>query len=409
MMNSTQLIPFLNAFNALYEQEEAALPYHINVIDELHADENAHSRIFSKLLGYKENGKYPILEKFLNEVCCFNLTIEKPDIRKVDSCGRIDIPIFDTSYVVVIENKVTNKAQDQNKSTGGQLARYIETMVNDYGRKEDAIYVIYMPKYTRDPSDESWINKNNHSYKKAFEQRFRSISYRDRIYPWIKNELLPVIDTKDIDTKDKDTKGSFLRSAIEQYIDHLEGLFSLRKIDEKMNKNLQDYLKETWKINDEYPIEASAILGAKERELTNILDQVHLLQSTYNKQFITKAFDQWKTALQHDYPSHEVVGDAFNLNSYIINIGLSFQIQQQSFVALIECNDWNKPNLYIGIGRHFVSPKKHNPSPALQTILENHKLEKPEDYWYGWHYTSLDEAYEQLTRLIDAIIETIEI
>jgi hypothetical protein len=56
-----------------------------------------------------------------------------------------------------------------------------------------------------------------------------------------------------------------------------------------------------------------------------------------------------------------------------------------------------------------VSPQKHDPSPALQTILENHKLEKPEDYWYGWHYTSLDEAYEQLTRLIDAIIETIEI
>jgi hypothetical protein len=119
------LFQFIDGFKEIYDKEKDCLPYHINLIDELHADENAHSRIFAKLLRYKVNDKLPFLEKFLYDVCGFKQTVVKPKVKKVDSCGRIDIPIFDDNYVVVIENKVIDKAPDQNNINGGQLARYI--------------------------------------------------------------------------------------------------------------------------------------------------------------------------------------------------------------------------------------------------------------------------------------------
>ena len=57
------LIKLLNDFNKRYTSLKQRLPYHLNVIDELHINENAHSRILCKLLQYQsENGKYEFLE-----------------------------------------------------------------------------------------------------------------------------------------------------------------------------------------------------------------------------------------------------------------------------------------------------------------------------------------------------------
>ena len=251
------LFQFINGFKEIYDKEKGRLPYHMNLIDELHADENAHSRIFAKLLRFKENDKFPFLEKFLYDVCGFKLTVEKPEVKKVDSCGRIDIPIFDNNYVVVIENKVTDKAPDQNNPNGGQIARYIETIKKDYGRDLKNIFVVYTPKYTREPSDECWINKDDFSYKSDFKQRFCSLSYRDKIYPWLKTEISRTIDEKDV----------FLRSAIEQYVDYLEGMFSLRTINEEMNMKLQDFIKKELGLEDNKPLEAIEALSEKEEEL----------------------------------------------------------------------------------------------------------------------------------------------
>ena len=55
----------LKDFQNTYEREEKLLPYHFNVIDELHANENAHSRILQKILLYKHKNEYPFLHSFL--------------------------------------------------------------------------------------------------------------------------------------------------------------------------------------------------------------------------------------------------------------------------------------------------------------------------------------------------------
>lgn len=390
-VNFHELLLLLAKFKEIYDEEKAGLPYHINLIDELHIDENAHSRVFAKLLRYQKHGEYPFLEKFLTGVCKFEITVQKPEVKKVDSCGRIDIPIFDIGYAIVIENKVTDKASDQNGSEGGQLARYIETINKDYRRNLDDIYVVYTPKYTREPSDDCWENKNGISYKDEFKRRFRSLSYRDGIYPWLKDEILPLIDSKD----------SYLRSAVEQYLDYLEGVFSLRSINKKMNMRLQEFIKKEFSLPDDNLEEAIEILSEKEKELNDAISQIQLLKSEYKKQNALNHFREWRKSLQSDFPDFEVVGDEFTLDKVIINVGVKFTVDGLDFAAIIEYN-LKTDKIYFGIGRHHVGDVKHIASESLQQLLDKHELKAPEDYWYGWKYTSFERGYRvRLKALIE--------
>ena len=386
------LFQFINRFKEIYDKEKDCLPYHINLIDELHADENAHSRIFAKLLRFKENDKFSFLEKFLHDVCGFKLTVEKPEVKKVDSCGRIDIPIFDKNYVVVIENKVTG-ASDQNNPNGGQLARYIETIKKDHGRDLKNIFVVYTPKYTIDPSDDCWINKDNFSYKSDFKQRFCSLSYRDKIYPWLKNEILQNIDEKDV----------LLRSAIVQYVDYLEGIFSLRTINKEMNMKLQDFIKNELDLKNYKPEKAVEALSEKEEELNNAITQIKQIKDEYNKKFFLEYFEKWEKSLKTDFPSFKTVGDKFKIDKNIINVGVEFCLNHKCFVALIECGNLEEGYIYFGIGRHSVSNEKYEIPEVLQEILDENELKEPEPKWYGWKNSELEYVYSDLKNLIEEI------
>ncbi|MFP5040284.1 PD-(D/E)XK nuclease family protein [Parasediminibacterium sp. JCM 36343] len=391
--NFRALLKLLSEFGSIYQKEVNKLPYHINLIDELHVNENAHSRIFAKLLSYKSSNKFPFLESFLKEVCSFDLCIEKPIIKNVDSCGRIDIPIFDNKYVVLIENKVTDKAPDQNTTNGGQIARYIETIKDKYKKKLEDIYIIYTPKYTREPSEESWENKDGFSYKNAFKNRFRSLSYRDNIYPWLKNEILPKVDRANV----------YLQSAIEQYLDHLEGMFSLRIINKSMNMRLQEFIKKELGLEDANPQEAIEILSEKEDELTNAITQIQLLKSAYKLQKVKKHFAEWESLLNIDFPSLEIVGDKFILEKNIINIGVNFYDENKKFATIVEYED-SEDYIYFGVGIHFASEKKFKPSKALQKILNDIEWDGVEDFWYGWKFTSFENAYIDLKNLINQVV-----
>ncbi len=393
-LNFKELMSLLSSFTKVYELEKSRLPYHINLIDELHADENAHSRILAKLLRYKENDTYPFLERFLIDLCDFDLKIVKPKIEKVDSCGRIDIPIFDKKYVVVIENKVTDKAIDQNTDRGGQLARYIETIHENYSRPLKEIFVVYTPRTSREPQSQCWVGKNGHSYKDEFSSRYCSLSYREKIYPWLKNEILPSISNKDL----------YLRSAIEQYIDYLEGVFSLRKINKEMNMNLQEFIKKEIGLFDKQPEEAIKILSDKKVELENAITQIDLLRTEYNKQIMIEQFTKWKFMLKNEQTGLVIVEDNFERDNNCINLGVEFSIEKMKFVAMIEVNDVNKPTIYLGISRHFVTNSKHSIPPMLANVIENQKLDKSDNLWYGWKYTSVKNGYERLQSLINEIL-----
>ncbi|MBO7186191.1 MAG: PD-(D/E)XK nuclease family protein, partial [Alistipes sp.] len=126
------------------EQNRHLLPYHLNLIDELHINENGHSRILCKLLQYKsQSGEYVVLQSLLVYIAEQNneyrsIAIQRPLITQ-EQC-RIDLWVRDKAggYAIIFENKIYN-ATDQE----AQLSRYIEcTKAN--GFTDEQIFVVYL-------------------------------------------------------------------------------------------------------------------------------------------------------------------------------------------------------------------------------------------------------------------------
>ena len=63
------LLELSDAFQSKFMIEKRHLPYHINVIDELHINENGHSRILCKLLCFTNSkGEFEILESLVDYI-----------------------------------------------------------------------------------------------------------------------------------------------------------------------------------------------------------------------------------------------------------------------------------------------------------------------------------------------------
>ena len=129
MAETKKLIEVARDLNELYRQKKAALPYSINVISELHAGENANSRILRGLLQYSRNGKYTILQSFIERLsiiadCDIDVSIQTPELTNEEGNerGRIDLLIKERkSYAIIIENKIWD-AYDQDE----QIEKYID-------------------------------------------------------------------------------------------------------------------------------------------------------------------------------------------------------------------------------------------------------------------------------------------
>lgn len=204
-------IELAKALGDYYEEQEAALPFHINVIDELHANENAHTRILTHLLKYKEDGKHVILSSFLKQLPTFNVDtfdIEKSKVyfNRDNIDGLIE---KDGEYAVIIENKI-HWAVDQDK----QIERYVNTEI-ERGIPSDNIWVIYL---TRDGRKKVEGYSLTEKTKEILGDRFLEMDYYHNILPWLKETVLPNCRVRE----------EWLESAIKQYIDHLEGLFDIR-------------------------------------------------------------------------------------------------------------------------------------------------------------------------------------
>ncbi|MFZ4414299.1 MAG: PD-(D/E)XK nuclease family protein [Bacteroidales bacterium] len=390
-----ELLLFLDEFNQIYINEAEKLPYHINLIDELHANENAHSRILGKLLLQQEpiNKRHEILESFLNYIIrkysnkedFSKIKINKPNITQEKR--RIDLWIRDNNYAIIFENKV-GWAGDQLY----QLERYID-VTKEYNFKEEEIYILYLPPtYEKEPNKQSW---GKYYEQDIYKKRYLNLSFKDDILDWLKKDVLQIVRKKDY----------FLSSSIEQYIDHLEGKFSLREINNKMNMELQNFIKEKLGINEyDKPEDATKILSEKEEELNNAISQIQQLKSKFQKQIVENHFVEWEKLLEVDFPYLKIVGDRFTFDRNVINIGIKLSIENKEFVAIIECNNCDKLNIYFGIGRKFLNNEKFETSETLQKILTHNELSEPEDLWYGWKYTSLENAYSEFKILINQII-----
>lgn len=313
--NGEQVFAFLKKFKEISSKEEVKLPYHINVIDELNANENAHSRILAKLLQQKnpESNRFEILESFVqylkkkSDSFC-NITIENPDITQ--ETERIDLWVRDKTYAIIIENKI-HYADDKER----QLERYIDKTKAKSFRNEQ-IFVIYLSPRYEEPDIQSWGK-----YKDEFQERYLNLSFNDDILLWLKEKVLPNVKLRDV----------FLRSAIEQYIDHLEGIFSLRTINNKMNMELQEFIKGELGLTGN-PMENIAKLSAKQEEINSFTAQCYSLREKAEKEIPA----YFKNRMSEKYKNYEYVEK--NENQWGIEIA-----------GLIIPMDNIKVRVYIGL------------------------------------------------------------
>lgn len=239
------LLKVAKELNELYLFKKAALPYSLNVISELHADENANSRILKGLLQYSCNGQFPILRSFIELIdsladCEVDIPIKKPELtnEEGDERGRIDLLIQEKkSYAIIVENKIWD-AYDQKK----QIEKYID-YVERLGVPKRKIFVVYLTHDgNKKISDDSLTDKAKKylGCSNKSNGRFICMNFMDDIMPWLDT----LVDMEDVQ------KEPLLSSAIIQYGDYLGKIFDARKEDIEIENELEKKLMEKLQIEN---------------------------------------------------------------------------------------------------------------------------------------------------------------
>ena len=362
------------------EQNKHLVPYHLNLIDELHINENGHSRILYKLLEYRNPKEdYIFLESLLKYIAKDCAGFEKISVANpiiTQELCRIDLWVRDDDYAIILENKVYN-ASDQE----AQIARYIECTRNNGDKKypSDKIFVIYLPQSDdKDPVDDSWGK-----YKEDFASRYVKFSFRNGVLPWLKSDVLPSIPDKD----------KFLKSAIEQYVDYLEGLFKQRESDKQLYILIENYIKEKLGLNDD-PFVNKQELERKIEELDKVRQYLVNMIDDYK----TQIFEQWKQHFNRCFPQYRC--ELTNDFTLLMELPICGRIVYAELTT-----DTN--GLYWGLSDK-EGLKDTTVLELLTPIMENLRFDIKSDLakdkkWYGWKYVEWNKACDEGSILIDNI------
>lgn len=267
MLDENKLIEIARELNELILKEKNNQPYNINLINELHINENAHSRILNALLQYSPNGRYTLLEGFVEMLSLSTITISKPKF----SCekSRIDLLIKEEGkYAIIVENKIYN-AVDQDR----QIERYIEIVKNSRIPTEN-IFLVYLTKDgAKEVSDKSLTTEAKKILNfKNEDSRFLAISYQHNILPWLEKDILPYCAIKE----------ELLISALQQYIDYLKGYLRLKPEQILSQRIMNDYIMNK--------LDITSIEKAKEIR-NNLIQLSHTVDNIINEQ-VNKIADE---------------------------------------------------------------------------------------------------------------------
>jgi len=388
--------------SSLISRTKQKLPYHINLIDLIRANENAHSRILGAFLRAQSNGRYEILKSFVKTFFAGKFTEDIVEPIFINEKHRIDLLIAETGkYALIFENKIYNAVLQKN-----QLARYIEAMKND-GFSESQIYVMYLPSNEyNEPNACCWKSpevccdhcdrktipsecQHLHSYAEAFAKRFAYLTFRNDILPWLKDDILPNCKVKD----------TYLQSALMQYIDYLEGLFDLRITNHMLNMEIKEHIKQTLNLPDN-PEQSYTSLKNKIEDVNKVLNQLNILKDEVE----AACWQKWRDQLKLRYPDCKLIGNSEDRCHPNVGVALSFH--RREFALLIETES---DNIYYGIGHHYCSKDIEPEITAfVQPVLGDIGGFQKNEWWYGWKYTSFENGYERLCTLIDKVKMSLE-
>lgn len=374
-----KLFSISDIFQETITRERVLLPYHINIIDELHINENAHSRILFKLLQYKnDEGEYEFLNSLLKYIRkkpyagqFARIHLIKPLITQEKS--RIDLWIrdSDTQYSIIFENKVYN-AKDRET----QLSRYIE-LTKEKNFKEKNIFIIYLSSTGQEPEEQSWG-----PYKTEFGERYINLSFRDDILRWLKEDILASVGPKDL----------YLESALEQYIDYLEGYFSVRTINDKMNMNLDNLLFKHFELDKFNKLSDRVnLLQEKIAEMQELVNHMN----SFKDRLRQNIFNEWKGIIEDKFQDLSVVEQPSG-------VAVCVSIDERDYLIRI---DVNKDNLYCQfIAKDYSTIK----DAQITKWLHDDLLPEPKergidiDLWKNFGNNDFEKAFDYFCRIVES-------
>lgn len=221
------------------------IPYKVNLVEILGANENSHTTILAEILRYWRNGSYPFLRSFLNSIIVGDARprVENPKI--VTKIQYIDALIYEEGkYAIIIENKI-NWATDQSK----QIQRYIEaasSVCQIDPKKQKNIWVVYLTDDGRKKVSDSSLTseakelldyEDKADSQKKHKSRYLECNYRDDVLPWLKESVLPACRYSEVE----------LIAMLQQYISYLEKRFAINggRSDELADKYFDTILRDT--------------------------------------------------------------------------------------------------------------------------------------------------------------------
>lgn len=255
-----------------FKKAEMTLPFYFNLVDEIGANENAHSRILVRLFNYKDkSGTCILMKSFLD---FFNINTDGIEIINNSDFNRAckeengksryaDVFFFqktdDKSIGVIIENKI-NGAKDQDK----QIDAYI-TSLKKIGIPKENIYIFYLVDQESERKKPN-LQHDEYNEGRIYAKNYKLITYKEHVLNWLKHMLLPSVAYKE----------KYLIDSVKVYVTYLENRFKLIEDRKRIQLNVLDQFQEI-------------------REL-DFLNLIRLEESLYKKfmEWIGERFDVFK-------------------------------------------------------------------------------------------------------------------
>lgn len=369
-------------FSAAHKRAKAKAPYNCNIIDELHASENAHTRILIRLLQYNVGETYPILESFLQMLPGWKdaaVPVGKPQINS--NVNYIDgLIISPGRYAVIIENKI-HWAADQE----AQLTRYYNYIKSE-GVPEEYIWVVYLTSDGNKIVTEYSLHEET---RKELGSRYVPWNYRDDILPWLKQDILPSCAMKE----------TALISALGQYIDYLEGFFGIRESGKKMQTELELKLKELIGVK---PSLTRSELYNKVCEMDEKAAAFHQMTSNYRNELERQLLE----------PFIDMTKDYFTTLPNGINLTCS-SWKEQRYIQIYE-EKWKEHGIHLEWFPLYVStffePAKDMPlvlhvegktetAEAVREKLREKGYPSPDNdrEWHPIHVPNVETSFADMT------------
>ena len=360
-MEELDLLKLAEIYAKKLKEIKNRYPYHVNPIEELHANENANSRILCALLRYQIDGEYKILKSFIKRFFAeFQIDIGVTPTIETEQY-RIDLSVRETKkYAIIFENKIHDAGLQKN-----QLARYIEKLKNEEGFEYEQIYIVFLPSSGYyEPNDCSWhkeipgkcgdscngeckLKDQKPELRERFEKegRYQKVTFREDILNWLKEDVLPNLLYKE----------TLLQASVLLYIYYLEGLFNLRTTENNKFMELREYIIKELKLDRNCSIEDKIEeLLQKMHSLDELKKEMNNLYDDYRREYIKSRFEgfinDFKEIIKDVENKFNLITDFKQVPKENFLFSLGFKREGWDLYILFDCYIFG--GFYVYIGKH---------------------------------------------------------